>query len=140
MGTNYYLYERGDLINRLVQDEPTERHIGKSSGGWCFALRVYPEEGINSLTDWYKRMKQHNNVIKDEYGSEWTIDEMIREITDRRWRKREFQPTKRCPTEAMMLEFNQAVYGPNNLLRARIGEHCIGHGPGTWDLIVGDFS
>jgi hypothetical protein len=143
MGTNYYLYERGDLLERLQRDdplEPIELHIGKSSGGWCFALRVYPELGINSLTDWYHRMRRNNNVIKDEYGSEWTIDELLREITDRKWRKRTFHPTDRCPTEEAMLQFNSAVYGPNNLLRAKIGGHCIGHGPGTWDLIEGDFS
>lgn len=140
MGTNYYLYERGDLINRLVQDEPKERHIGKSSGGWCFALRVYPDEGINTLTDWYKLMKKDNNVIKDEYGHELEMSYMLDVIMNRSWKERVFYPTDRCPTEAVMLELNQAVYGPNNLLRARIGQHCSGHGPGTWDLIPGDFS
>ena len=36
MGTNYYL---------------NDRHIGKSSAGWYFALHIYPEENINSLDE-----------------------------------------------------------------------------------------
>jgi hypothetical protein len=40
MGTNYY----------LVNKETDERlHIGKSSGGWCFALRVHHDRHIDSL-------------------------------------------------------------------------------------------
>ena len=35
---------------------------------------------------------------------------------------------------------HHAIPGPNGLLRHRIGEHCIGHGDGTWDLIRGEFS
>lgn len=140
MGTNYYLHQRGNLLERLERDEPLVRHIGKSSGGWCFALRVYPKEGINSLTDWYQLLRRDNNIIKDEYDYEVSLDQLIDIITNRKWPKRVFHPTERCPTEADMLRLNQAVYGPNNLLRSRIGDHCIGHGPGTWDLMPGDFS
>ena len=140
MGTNYYLHQRGNLLERLERDEPLVRHIGKSSGGWCFALRVYPDEGINSLTDWYHLLRRDNNIIKDEYDCEVTLEELIEVITNRSWRPRVFQPTDRCPTEQAMLDLNHAVYGPNNLLRSKIGEHCSGHGPGTWDLIPGNFS
>ena len=36
---------------------------------------------------------------------------------------------------------NNAEHGPNGLVRSKIdGHHCIGHGAGTWDLEVGDFS
>ncbi len=35
---------------------------------------------------------------------------------------------------------NQSFRGPNNLLRHKINRYCIGHGAGTWDLIVGEFS
>ena len=140
MSTNYYLYERGNLLERLERNEPLERHIGKSSGGWCFALRIYPAENINSLTDWYWRFKRNNNIIKDEYGYEISINEMLRIITERSRPPRVFYPTDRCPTEESMLRLNHAVYGPNNLLRSKIGDHCSGHGPGTWDLMPGDFS
>jgi hypothetical protein len=56
MGTNYYLTEernrcehcgRADVINRW--------HIGKSSGGWAFKLRIHPSDGIKNLEDWVKR-------------------------------------------------------------------------------------
>lgn len=140
MSTNYYFHQRGNLLERLARDEPLVRHIGKSSAGWCFALRVYPDEGINSLTDWYKLLRRNNNYIKDEYGCDVSLDDLIEVITNRKWRERVFLPTERCPTEADMLRLNHAVYGPNNLLRCKIGDHCIGHGPGTWDLMPGEFS
>lgn len=39
------------------------------------------------------------------------------------------------------LEMNNAELGPNNLLRHKIdGQFCIGHGEGTWDYCIGDFS
>jgi hypothetical protein len=140
MGTNYYLHQKGNLLERLEREVSFVRHIGKSSGGWCFALRVYPEEGINSLTDWYHVLRRDNNIIFDEYSNEVTLEHLLDVITNRSWKERVFQPTDRCPTEEHMLNFNHAVYGPNNLLRHRIGQHCVGHGPGTWDLIPGDFS
>jgi hypothetical protein len=46
MGTNYYVaYDYCRHCGRF--DE--EFHIGKSSAGWCFSLRVYEDKG---LTDW----------------------------------------------------------------------------------------
>lgn len=39
-----------------------------------------------------------------------------------------------------MLQRNNAVPGPNNLLRHKIDQHCIGHGDGTYDYLVGEFS
>jgi hypothetical protein len=140
MGTNYYLHECGNLIERLARDGPLVRHIGKSSGGWCFALRVYPDDGINSLTDWYHLLRRDNNVIKDEYDHEVSLEDLIEIITNRHWAPRTFFATDRYPTEQAMLDFNHAVYGPNNLLRCKIGDYCIGHGPGTWDLMAGEFS
>jgi hypothetical protein len=36
---------------------------------------------------------------------------------------------------------NYSERGPNFLLRHRVnGRHCIGHGPGTYDYIAGEFS
>ena len=41
-------------------------------------------------------------------------------------------------------EFHKANHsepGPKGLLRHKLDpQHCIGHGHGTWDLIVGEFS
>lgn len=107
MSTNYYACDLSG--NRL--------HVGKSSAGWAFALRVYPFEGINSLQDWKQRFEATGCVIKDEYERVVTPDQMMKIITDRSW----------------------GDEGPAQLRRVRVdGKHCIGHG-GTWDVIAGEF-
>ena len=129
MGTNYYLTQsvcphcgRGD--------EP--RHIGKSSAGWCFALHVYPGEGINDLDDWERLWATPGSIIKDEYGKMISISEMKQWITERSWKGSK---------EHFDYAANYAIEGPNNLARRKIDRwYCIGHGAGTWDLCVGDFS
>lgn len=113
MSTNYYTVKR-------------------CAGGWCFALCIHPDEGIRSLDDWRKRLESlpEGVSIVDEYDRPVTTEEMLKEITDRYWPMRGFACTGR-----------EGVSGPNGLRRAKIdGERCIGHGEGTWDLHVGDFS
>ena len=90
MGTNYYL--------RLL---PCERcghaladlHVGKSSAGWNFALRIYPKvddarderlksfgvEEICELDDWRPLFARF--PIFDEYGHEVAVDAMLSQIT-----------------------------------------------------------
>lgn len=126
MGTNYYqvtvLCEHCGNSERL--------HVGKSSGGWCFSLHVYPEMGINDLNDWIKRA-QHEG-FEDEYGRAiaW-VD--LRPIIERRG--------DGFPMDPEWARRNNALVGPNGLARHRLEEgHCIGHGAGTYDLIVGEFS
>jgi hypothetical protein len=129
MGTNYYLHKPA-CLHCGRGDEPL--HIGKSSAGWCFALHVIPEE-INDLDDWIKLWKAPA-VIKDEYGRELTCEEMYAVITQRSWKS-----ASECSAD--FLESNHAQSGPNGLVRARLdGRYCIGHGEGTWDHIVGEFS
>jgi len=114
MGTNYYFHEQPDCecCGRPFE----EIHIGKSSGGWCFSLHVIPEMGINTLADWEKLWTKEGSYIKDEYGRIISIENMREIITERRWRG----------------EFPQ---------RHQIdGIHCIGHGDGTWDYVLGEFS
>jgi hypothetical protein len=116
MGTNYYLYSNGVCphCNSALQNNP--RHIGKNSGGWCFSLHIYPEEGIHTLEDWKKLWHQYPSGIKDEYGNVISTTELEEIITERSW---------------------QGDFP----LRSEIdGVHCIGHGSGTWDYIVGDFT
>lgn len=144
MGTNYYLHVKGNLLERL-DDTPEEvLHIGKSSGGWCFLMHVIPERGINSLTDWYRMFRRDNNRIVDEYGVELGIDEMLHIIMNRKWRERDDLWTTRICQEygsvSVFLTRNHAEFGPNNLLRSRIGNGTVAHGPGTWDLIRSEFS
>ncbi len=127
MGTNYY--------EVLEESCPTcgrggaERHIGKSSGGWCFALHVYPEEGINDWPDWQARLRH----IRDEYGDDISPEDLVAIVTNRKWLRDK-------PNPPAWYRENHAERGPNGLARHRVGVHCIGHGAGTWDLIVGDFS
>lgn len=151
MGTNYYLRTPNILDQakavlakamnatsvRDVKEALTEiddlddrLHIGKSSGGWCFALHVMPEEGITSLEDWIPLLKAR--TIEDEYGQVISFDEMMDVITNR---------SGRAKSDNFDYARNHAIPGPNNLARHRLmKDHCIGHGDGTWDLIVGSFS
>lgn len=130
MGTNYYLVQQTpcECCGRPYED----LHIGKSSWGWCFALRVHPDLGIVDLDDWRKLWAGRR--VRDEYGTDIPIEEMEQIIIDRR-------STRGGPPTADWLRQNSAVPGPNGLIRHRIdGQHCIGHGEGTWDLIQGEFS
>ena len=138
MGTNFYLYETPPCLTcGHCADEP--RHIGKSSGGWCFALHVYPEDGIATLDDW-KRIWS-GKTIKDEYGKLVTEEEMLNQITNRRSKPMTEQGLGSWyDSVAEWYSKNGAEPGPNNLARHRIGHYCVGHGEGTWDYIVGEFS
>ena len=128
MGMNYFL--RTNICAACGRYD--QRHIGASSAGWCFALHVYPEEGIGDLRDWERLWSQ--GVIVDEEGQELTPTEMMGKITVRSWD----QPRRLRPQE---LARAGAEPGPNNLFRHRLdGWRCVGHGPGTWDLLQGEFS
>lgn len=135
MGTNYYHYPDDQCPNCKRESEP--RHIGKSSGGWTFGLHVIPEDGINSLADW-ERIWANGGYIKDEYGELITEEALLNIITQRGFPR----PSGDEPSP-YTFDFarNQAQPGPNNLVRRNIdGHYCVGHGEGTWDLVVGGFS
>jgi len=111
MGTNYYVETLPpcECCGRAYEN----KHIGKSSAGWCFSLHVYPDEGINTLEDWQKYFE--GKVIKDEYGRIISQNELMEIITGRSH--------------------------PRGLYRHEIDySHCIGHGEGTYDYLIGDFS
>ena len=81
MGTNY------DWRTKVCQTcghAAEEKHIGKSSAGWCFALHVYPEEGILTLENWItKWTADPQGVIRNEYEEVLSVEEMIEVITRR---------------------------------------------------------
>ena len=114
MGTNYYLHQKPDCECCGRPFEPL--HIGKSSGGWCFTLHVMPEDNINTLDDWKFLWDQPGTYIRNEYGEKVTPEEMLKIITNRTW-KGEFPRRHELD-----------------------GAHCIGHGEGHWDYILGEFS
>lgn len=140
MGTNYYFYKK--------RAREHSYHIGKSSAGWCFSLHVYPEHGINTLADWKLKFALPNYVIKDEYGKKISAQEMISIITVRSGTFDKSGPFpsdniffNNCSGWGDYLRRNNAVLGPNKLMRHKIAEGiCVGHGEGTWDYLIGDFS
>ena len=145
MGTNYYWTPCPSCPHC---GRPYEKvHIGKSSCGWVFALHVIPpdevgnyaflpEAGVMSLSDWWALWTRPGSKIADEYGRELTPKQMLSVITDRhepagnsKWSERDYQANHAVPGTGL-------AYG-----LARIHpDYCYGHGPGTWDLVTGEFS
>lgn len=141
MGTNYYWSNAGECPH-CGNPTDIDKHIGKSSMGWCFSLHVYPTEGINDLRDWQERWSEDH--IHDEYGRKIDIDEMMRIITARVGKRITKETKNIVPYPYMSWDdfhrANGSQEGPNGLLRHKIGKYCIGHGAGTYDYITGDFS
>ena|SRR5580698_9302617 len=97
MGTNYYLRTKTPLpcVTCGRTDRQSSLHIGKSSAGWNFGLRIYPLIGGNvderlepfgisqivELDMWIEPFERHE--IWNEYGERVTADEMIACITKR---------------------------------------------------------
>lgn len=137
MGTNYYF--KNNCCPTCGRCEE-EIHIGKSSGGWCFALHVYPERGINDLSEWKALFYQPTASIQDEYRHPVSADEMVRVITERTGRGEAGQPFGYADWKSFYRQ-NYAERGPNGLLRHRADHaRCIRQGEGTWDCMTGDFS
>lgn len=132
MGTNYYLHKQTfpacECCGRPAEVE--RLHIGKSSGGWCFLLHVEPEEGIHDLLDWVALWRSPGALIRDEYGRETSPEKMLCTIVSRGGEIGASVPLIRGGGEP----------GPRGLFRTPIAGTCIGHGEGTWDLKVGEFS
>ena len=146
MGTNYYL--RLDVCGHCKRPE-RELHIGKSSCGWCFGLHTVDDSWddsivIKSLADWKEWFAKPGTEIYDEYGKQITPEAMLGTISERSgysngkkvWDKKPHGYDSWGHFHAQ----NHSEPGPNGLLRHRIGEHCLAHGDGTYDLIPGEFS
>lgn len=140
MGTNYYWYQQ-KLCTKCGRNDDGV-HIGKSSHGWCFSLAV--NEEIKNLDNWKKKFE--DGVIKDEYGDIIPVKEMLSIITERYGHNKFNEPfpeTIFFPKDYSWDRFfydNHCERGPNGLVRHKIGESCIAHGDGTWDLLNGYFS
>lgn len=151
MSTNYYIQYRDCACCGAVGKRI---HLGKSSIGWTFALRVSPDKGINDLNDIISLLKSECTSLKhpssrgrliDEYGTEISIDQFVQRVTDRRNEKRITEGWTSfgsgLQTEEQFHLLNHSERGPNGLLRRKIDGHfVIGHGEGTWDLLSVDFS
>lgn len=126
MGTNYYFHPDNEV-------EPV-LHIGKSSGGWHFALALHPNEDIMNLEEWIEHIINTKGTIRDEYGTCISIENLLNIVMNRKQDyKVDYSPA--------WLERNHAMLGKNGLVRSIIdGSHCIAHGKGTYDYFIGDFS
>jgi len=144
MGTNYYWVHKADKCETCGRGEETRLHIGKSSMGWCFALHVWepyeepPEHAPEwlclpgTLLSWASLFARPDSYIENEYGEVKTTQQML-DIIMHRGMNRELTPE--------IAQNTGGVIGPENLLRHPISAgSCIGHGTGTWDLCVGEFS
>lgn len=133
MGTNYYL--RAPKCFHCGKEEELPIHLGKSSVGWCFSLHVSPEDGISCWEDIQQLIEDklcEEWCIKNECGDQISLVDFIKTVTKRSGNR---------PWERDALLINHAIQGPNNLARHVIdGWHCIGHGEGTYDYVVGEFS
>ena len=84
MGTNYYYCPDSTGARscpHCKQDLPS-LHVGKSSMGWYFSLRVHPDEGLVDLLTWEARWMA-GGAIFDEYGDRVMVDEMLKVIRER---------------------------------------------------------
>ena len=88
MGTNYYIEEEEkdpcECCGRPY--EQSSMHIGKSSAGWKFLFRSYPEKNLTTFDRWVKHILLCESVgcrIVDEYGSEIGAADLIMKIIDK---------------------------------------------------------
>ncbi len=117
MGTNYYL-QHG--VCECCKKPESTRHIGKSSGGWCFSLHVYQEEGINTLDDWKKLWETEKNKIVNEYDEVVSVEDMLDTIINRQGRPMEDKHLTMMGLYESWQDFHRNIYscsGSNNLLR-----------------------
>lgn len=113
MSTNYYLHRREASCPHCHRAyEPL--HIGKSSVGWCFALRVFPNgEGgraPKSLEDWKVLWSNPEYEIRDSYGIVLSDVEMLSKVVGR-------------PRDSKRHDLRDGV----------------SHGEGTYDLVGWEF-
>jgi len=79
MSTNYYVTVRSGTFAQCVDT----LHFGKSSLGWVFSVRQYPEMGLSTLYDWVALMSNPRNTVADEYGRQVTVAEVLNVVTNR---------------------------------------------------------
>ena len=135
MGMNFYTIQQTNLSSFLSGDSSANDtyHIGKSSYGWVFSLHVDHDRGIYDLDDMLPMLTDSKRIIVDEDGKEISLVKLMLTIMGRSMDK--------LPTELPSYYSRNAILGEKNLLRSELGHnHCVKHGAGTWDCIIGDFS
>jgi len=143
MGTNFYLKQPEVACPTCGHHEPVDSlHIGKSSAGWVFSLRIYPDLGISSLEDWKARFGQ--GQICDEYGSQISVEKMLETITERSWPRDPSKAPYGYVSWPEMCRLNRAEITPQGLLRSIREEGPHGpvepEGGGTYQMFNYNFS
>jgi hypothetical protein len=87
MGANFFVKPPG-----VTSDDPDDWiHLGKSSAGWAFTFRAYPDPGtspeavtwpVGNVTQWMRLL--YLGEIRDEYGKPYTREELLRKIEAKR--------------------------------------------------------
>lgn len=156
MGTNYYYdypTERGPCEYCGRSDPTTTLHIGKSSAGWYFSMRIHPKYDIHGLESWMSLWNEGGRIY-DEYGNTLSSDYMHKIITDRSGDKSRFHTT---PWNFLagykswddFHRINHSEFGEHGLIRFRhratepeslVAEHLpICHGQ-VWSYFDKEFS
>jgi hypothetical protein len=134
MGMNYYLcpvVERCPTCGKASEEwkvDFAKRHIGKSSYGWVFSLRVYPDHRVKDLEDWKPLFMKQGFEIRDECDKLVSPGEMLDIITNRMQYVANVSP-----------EAQHYPRGPHGLLRHEITHGCW-PGEGSWDCCDYEFS
>lgn len=90
MGTNFFVKPPD-----ATSDDPDDWiHLGKSSAGWAFTFRGYPEAPsqtggpeivtwpVNDYASWHRLLAL--GEIFDEYGKPWTAEDLLVKIEGKR--------------------------------------------------------
>ena len=150
MGLNFYLVypEQVDVECHCcghVKQEQKKLHLGKSSYGWVYSLRVYPEKGLryfHDMEEYVTKVCGGGGWIEDEYGDVLEHHVEWFHIVKNRSHPISFEERlKACKNGYEYVSLETQPRGPNNLHRHHVdGKFCIGHGYGTWDYFAEDFS
>ncbi|MEU2403398.1 hypothetical protein ABZ609_03595 [Streptomyces rubiginosohelvolus] len=73
MSTNYYAF--GPFPGGDPDGEGL--HIGQTAAGWRFLFRAHNSLGITTLPDWEHFLRATDVMIRNEYGRDVTVDEMV---------------------------------------------------------------
>lgn len=135
MGTNYYLRQRA--CSQCGHASNDQLHIGKSSAGWNFGLRIYPKvngepdfqverwgvDAICELADWLVLFDCY--PIFDEYGDAVSADDMVANIANR------------SHSRGLL---SRLTAGPEHMGPYPLDRTTLFAGKGTYDLCAYNFS
>lgn len=132
MSTNYYAHTGDEVL-----------HIGKSSAGWAFALRIYGADGPDNIEEWTLAIDRADKIV-DEYGNEIDAGLMLKRIQYKPARAVENTPPPPYTSWASFYRENECYADHHTGLfhsvpNMRTGRY-VNRGPGTFDYCRYEFS